>query len=67
MAGADVDRRTAEEIAFNLSVYAVPVIPGPEGTRRPPALGEPGHLERLMISAPRGSWPLAERWRDITG
>jgi hypothetical protein len=62
-----VDEATRERIAFNLSVYAVPVIPGPEGTRRPAAIGEPGHLEKLMISAPKGSWPLADRWRDVTG
>ncbi len=53
----------AERIAFNLAVFAVPVIPGPDGVRRPPAIGEPGHLERLMIGAPRGAWPLADRWK----
>jgi hypothetical protein len=60
-----VDRATSERIAFNLSVFAVPVIPGPDGARRPPRLGEPGHLERLMSASPVGSWPLADRWRDI--
>jgi hypothetical protein len=40
----------------------VPVIPGPDGARRP-AAGRPGHLERLLSDAPRGSWPLADRYR----
>lgn len=62
-----MDEETRARIAFNLAVFAVPVIPGPDGIRRPPKLGEPGHLERLMTGATRGSWPLADRWRDLTG
>lgn len=53
-----------EVIAFNLSVFAVPVIPGPDVT--PPAAGRPGHLERLVTSETHGLWPLSERWRDLT-
>jgi hypothetical protein len=63
-----MDRATEQEIAFNLSVYAVPVIPGPVGP--PPATaagpGQPGHLERLITAAPVGLWPLADRGRDVS-
>lgn len=45
--------------------HAVPVVPGLDGARRP-RRGEPGHMERLMSSNPRGRWPLVDRWRDLT-
>jgi hypothetical protein len=62
-----MDRETRDRVAFNLAVFAVPVIPGPDGARRRPQIGEPGHMERLLSAAPRGSWPLADRWRALSG
>jgi hypothetical protein len=62
-----MDRATEQEIAFNLSVYAVPVIPGPAVLPAAAAgPGQPGHLERLITAAPVGLWPLADRGRDVS-